>query len=148
MAIPKEILAVERPRNTVVKQRGKRFVVIRRTSRRVGKRVLPVDIEQVGEIIDSKFIKCSATKPVKRRSVEIKDYGEVALCHKHGAGLFEELASVWNIQDAKKLYAIALLRSAYGDIKNRDLAMHYATSFVSEMFPGIGLSEQAVSEFL
>ena len=52
MAIPLDILAVERPKNTVVKQRGKRFVVIKRTSKRLGKRVLPVDLMQVGEIID------------------------------------------------------------------------------------------------
>ena len=148
MAIPKDILAVERPKNTVVKQRGKRFVVIKRTSRREGKRVLPVDLEQVGEIIDGKFVECAATKPVRKRTVEIKDYGEVALCHKHGRDLLEELAHVWNIHDAKRLYAIALIRSAFGDVKNRDLALHYETSFVSEIIPGMGLSEQAVSAFL
>lgn len=148
MAIPKDILAIERPKSTVVKQRGKRFVVIKRTSRRVGKRVLPVDLGQVGEIIDGKFVECAAAKPVRKRTVEIKDYGEVAMCHKHGRDLLDELAGVWNIQDAKRLYAIALLRSAYGDIKNRDLALHYETSFVSEMLPGLGLSEQAVSAFL
>ena len=148
MAIPKDILAVERPRNTVVKQRGKRFVVIKRTSRRKGKRVLPVDLKQVGEIVDGRFIECTHEKPVRRRTVEIKDYGEVALCHKHGTDLLDELASVWNIADAKHLYAIALLRSAYGDIKNRDIAMHYETSFVSELLPGLAMSEQAVSAFL
>ena len=148
MAIPKHILAVERPKNTVVKQRGKRFVVIKRTSKRVGKRVLPVDLAQVGEIVNGKYVECTTAKPVKKRSVEIKDYGEVALCHKHGQGLFEELAAVWNIADAKRLYAIALLRSAYGDIKNRDLSVHYETSFVSELFPGLALSEKSVSSFL
>ena len=34
MAIPKDILAVKRPSSTVVKQRGTRFVVIKRTSKR------------------------------------------------------------------------------------------------------------------
>lgn len=148
MAIPKDILAVERPKSTVVKQRGKRFVVIKRTSKRVGKRVLPVDLKQVGEIIDGKFVECATAKPVRKRTVEIKDYGEVALCHKHGGDLLDELSSVWNIHDAKRLYAIALLRSAYGNIKNRDLALHYETSFVSEIIPGLGLSEQSVSAFL
>ena len=42
MAIPKEILAVQRPSSTVVKQRGTRFVVIRRTSKRVDNRVIPI----------------------------------------------------------------------------------------------------------
>jgi len=35
MAIPKEILAVERPKNTRVKQSGDRFLVIKRTCKRV-----------------------------------------------------------------------------------------------------------------
>ena len=148
MAIPRDILAIERPKNTVVKQRGKRFVVIKRTSRRVGKRVLPVDLQQVGEIVDGRFVECTPQKPVRKRAVEIKDYGEVALCHKHGRDLFDEIAKVWSLGDAKRLYAIALLRSAYGDIKNRDLALHYDTSFVSELFPGLGMSEQSVSAFL
>lgn len=148
MAIPLDILAVERPKNTVVKQRGKRFVVIKRTSKRIGKRVLPVDLMQVGEIIDGKYMESTAEKRVRRRTVDIKDYGEVALCHKHGRDLFDEIAKVWNLGDAKRLYAIALLRSAYGDIKNRDLAMFYETSFVSELFPGLGMSEQSVSTFL
>ena len=47
MAIPKDILAVQRPSSTVVKQRGTRFVVVKRTSKRVGNRVVPVDIGTV-----------------------------------------------------------------------------------------------------
>ena len=43
---------------------------------------------------------------------------------------------------------IALLRAAYGDIKNRDLLLQYATSFASEIIPGVHLSEDAVSAFL
>ena len=147
MPIPKEVLSVERPSSTVVKQRGKRFVVIKRTSRRVGKRVLPVDLKQVGEIIDGKFVECATEKPVRRRQVEIKGYGEVAFCHKLGGDLFGELASLWDMADVKRLYAIALLRAAYGDVKNRDLALHYETSFVSEIFPGLGMSEQSISTF-
>ena len=34
MAIPKDILAIERPSSTVVKFRGGRYVVIKRTSKR------------------------------------------------------------------------------------------------------------------
>ena len=146
MAIPKDILAVERPKSTVVKQRGNRFVVIKRTSRRDGKRVLPVDLGTVGEIIGGKFIE-RAAKP-RKKSVDIKDYGEFTLCDRLGRDLFEELAKVWDIGDAKRLYVIAVLRAAFGDVTNRDLSMHYETSFASEVFPGVHLSQQAVSSFL
>ena len=56
MAIPKEILAVKRPSSTVVKQRGDRYVVIKRTNRRKGNRVVPVDLGTVGEIINGTFV--------------------------------------------------------------------------------------------
>ena len=126
MAIPKDILAVARPSSTVVKQRGNRFVVIKRTSKRVGKRVVPIDLGMVGEIIDGKFVAQVSPKRIKK-SIDIKDFGEVALCHKMGRDLLEELASIWELNDAKRIYTIALLRAAYGDVRNRELMMHYVT---------------------
>ena len=124
MAIPKDILAVQRPSSTVVKQRGTRFVVVKRTSKRVGNRVVPVDIGTVGEIIDGRFVERKPESP-RKKTIDIKDYGEVALCNKHGKDLLDELARVWDLNDAKRLYTIALLRAAYGDIKNRDLLLQY-----------------------
>ena len=94
MAIPKEILAVARPSSTVVKQRGTRFVVIKRTSKRVGKRVVPVDLGTVGEIIDGRFVERKKVVP-RQKTIDIKDYGEVALCNKHGKDLLDELAKFW-----------------------------------------------------
>jgi hypothetical protein len=146
MAIPQEILAVQRPSSTVVKQRGERYVVIKRTSKRVGKRVVPVDVGMVGEIVGGKFVETVTKQP--KKAIDIKDYGEVTLCNKLGFDLLQELASVWSISDAKRLYVIALLRAAFGDVKNGELQLHYMTSFASEYFPGVHLSEQAVSAFL
>lgn len=100
----------------------------------------------VGEIIDGKFVE--RTPKPRKKSVDIKDYGEVALCNKHAEGLLQELAKVWDLKDAKRLFVIALLRAAYGDVKNRDLKFHYDTSFVSELIPDVHLSEHAVSAFL
>lgn len=146
MAIPSEILAVERPKSTVVKKRGDRYVVIKRTSKRVGKRCVPVDLGMVGEIVNGKFVE-RQPRSVKKQ-IDIKDYGEVTLCDKVGNTLLDELTKVWDLADAKRLYVLALLRAAYGDVKNRDLQLHYETSFASEMYPGVHLSEQAVSAFL
>lgn len=147
MVVPKEILAVKRPSSTVVKQRGDRYVVIKRTSRRKGNRVVPVDLGTVGEIINGTFVEQQIKSDSKKR-VDIKDYGEVTLCDKFGKDLIQQLAHVWPIEDAKRAYVIALLRAAYGDVKNRDLQMHYLTSYASEYYPGVHLSEHAVSAFL
>lgn len=146
MAIPKEILAVTRPSSTVVKQRGNRFVVVKRTSKRKGGRVIPVDLGTVGEIINGEYIEKVIEKT--KKSVDIKDYGEVTLCDKFGKDLLKDLSHVWDLSMAKRIYVLALLRAAYGDVKNRDLLLHYQTSFVSENYPGVHLSEQAVSAFL
>ena len=119
MAIPEEILSVVRPKSTIVRQRGSRFVVIKRTSKRINGKPVPVDLGTVGEIVNGKFVEGSYRR--KKNQVDIKDYGEVALCDKYGSGLLQELAKVWSLDDAKRLYVIALLRASYGDIMNRDL---------------------------
>ena len=90
MAIPKEILAVERPSSTVVKRRGNRFVVIKRTSKRKGSRIVPVDLGTVGEIINGVFIPLQVKNDTKK-CVDIKDYGEVTLCDKFGKDLVQAL---------------------------------------------------------
>ena len=51
MAIPEEILSVVRPKSTIVRQRGSRFVVIKRTSKRINGKPVPVDLGTVGEIV-------------------------------------------------------------------------------------------------
>lgn len=80
--------------------------------------------------------------------MDIKDYGEVRLCCDCAGDMMQEQASVWDMPDAKKLYCIAVLRAAYGSIRNRELQLQYSTSFLSEMIPGVALSENTVSSFL
>ena len=62
--------------------------------------------------------------------------------------MLQELAKVWDLNDAKRLYTMAVLRAAYGDVKSRDLKFRYDTSFMSEIIPDVHLSEQAISAFL
>lgn len=146
MPIPTEILAVPRPKSTRVKKSGNRWLVIKRTCRREGKRNIPVDLGTIGEIIDGKYVEIR--REPKGRRVDIKDYGEVKLCSDCAGDMLQELARVWDIADAKKLFCIAVLRAAYGSICNRELQLQYSTSFLSEMIPGVGLSENTVSSFL
>lgn len=146
MPIPPEILAVARPKNTIVRKSGDRYLVVKRTCKRKDGRNIPVDLGTVGQIVNGAYVE--KRKEPRPKTVDIKDYGEVKFCDIHTSGMLQELADVWDIEDAKRLLAIALLRAAYGDVRNRDLVMHYQTSFVSEMYPGLHLSENAVSDFL
>ncbi len=146
MPIPAEILAVPRPKSTRVKKSGERWLVIKRTCRRQGKRNIPVDLGTIGEIVGGKYVEIR--KEPRGRHIDIKDYGEVKLCSDCAGEMLQDLADVWDIADAKKLYCIAVLRAAYGSICNRELQLQYSTSFLSEMVPGVGLSENTVSSFL
>jgi len=151
MAIPPEILAVERPKSTRVLYSFGRYLVIKRTSKRVGKKVVPVDLGTIGEIKDGKYIEIRK-EPAKKKDgtkvIDIKDYGEVALCDSVGNELLDELKEVYDLKEAMQIYAIALLRAAYPDIKNRDIQMAYETSFVSEEYKKVPLSENTISTLL
>lgn len=141
MPIPPEILAVERPKSTRVKKSGNRWLVIKRTCRREGKRNIPVDLGTIGEIINGRYVEIR--KEPRSKKIDVKDYGEVKLCSDCAGGMLQDLAHVWNIADAKKLYCIAVLRAAYGPIRNRDLKLQYDTSFLSVMVPGVAMSENS-----
>ena len=125
MPIPKDILAVERPKNTVVKMRLGRYLVIKRTSKRVNGKAMPVDLGTIGEIIDGKYVEIRTVPKKQQRQIDIKDYGEFALCNKAACDLLQQLAAVFDIKTAKQLYGIALLRACDKDIKNRDLQFAY-----------------------
>jgi len=148
MAIPKEILDVERPSSTRVKKSGARYLVIKRTSKRVNGRSVPVELGTIGEIVNGQYIELRSEPRRKRNIVDIKDYGEFALCNKAAGDLLKELNEVFDAKTAKQLFVIALLRVADCDIKNRDLKFAYDTSYISELYPGICLSENTVSKFL
>lgn len=77
MSVPKDILAIPRPKNTRVKPSGNHYLVIKRTCKRIGGRNVPVELGVIGEIRDGRYIE-RINEPVKRE-IDIKDYGEVAL---------------------------------------------------------------------
>ena len=148
MPIPAEILAVPRPKSTRVKKSGDRYLVIKRTSKYVDGRAVPVELGTIGEIVNGEYVEIRKEPKRKSSHIDIKDYGEVALFDKVSHDLYKELAQVFEPSAAKRLYVIAILRCAYPDIKDRDLKFFYETSFLSEMYPGVHLSENTVSEFL
>ncbi len=146
MPTPKEILAVERPKGTIVKTVGNHYYVIKRTSKYVNGRRVPVDLETVGKIIDFKFVpKKNPNEKIKE--VEIKDYANVEFAASLSTDIYHDLLDIFSEKEAKKIYCIALIRSLYGDVKNRDLAFRYKTSFISEKIK-TGLSKQVISKFL
>lgn len=146
MPIPPEILAVKRPKSTRVKKSGNRWLVIKRTCCREGSRNIPVELGTIGEIVDGRYVEIR--KEPRSSQIDIKDYGEVKLCMDCAGDMLENLASVWIMTDAKKFLCIAVLRAAYGPIRNRDLKLQYDTSYLSEMIPKVAMSVNSVSRLL
>lgn len=155
MAIPENILKIQRPASTRVKYQNGHYNVIKRTSKLViasngKKRHVPVEIGKIGEIIDGSYVPIDNQTKFKLvpTQVDVKDYGNIALCYKYSKSILEDLKNIFVESDANKIYAIALLRSAYGNITNRDLKFRYETSFCSEYILNVALSKNTTSSFL
>ena len=149
MSIPREILAVKRPKSTIVKATKKAgiYSVIKRTSKHVPgkKNPRPVELGVVGKIINGVYV----PNPEKdKHEVDFKIYGPVALCNKVGAKIFDDLLRFYQLDDARKIYAMAILRCIDNDLTNEDIKVEYETSYLSEMMPGVALSANTISSFL
>lgn len=81
-------------------------------------------------------------------NADINDYGKIALNYKASKSLYDELLESFEISDVTRIYTIALLRSSYGNVCDRDLRFRYETSFASELYPNVALSEGTICRFL
>lgn len=149
MAIPKEILKVDRPRNSVVFAYGKgkdRYGVRSRLGcRRVNGKNIPVNGPTIGHIVDGKFV---ALKPMEEESPDLIDYANVVYCDGLFRDMVSELDGLYSHPDSLRIYCIALLRVCQPGIKDCELKEAYDESFLSILYPGVALSRNSVSGFL
>ena len=154
MPIPQDILAVQRPKNTVVIAYGKNkdlYGVRQRVGcKNVNGRHVPVNGPTIGHIIDHVFVPIDDAAPaaVSTAPIDLKDWANVVLCDRLFAGIQQELFSVYSHSDAMKIYCISVLRVCSPGITDYELKEAYETSFLSELYPGVALSRNTVSKFL
>lgn len=154
MPIPKEILAVERPKNTIVVAYGKNkdlYAVRQRVGcRNDNGRHLPINGPTIGHIVNYKYVPIDDVEPsnISDAPVDMKDWANVILCDRLFKSIQDELCAVYSRQDAMKLYCIAILRVCDPGIKDNELKEAYDTSFLSELYPDVALSKNMVSVFL
>ncbi len=152
MPIPKEILAVPRPKNTVVHAYGKNkdhYSVVSRVGCKYqdGRRV-PINGVTVGHIIDLTFIPIESNNNVSQCEPDIKDWANIKLCDDVFKNIKNELLKVYSNSDVDKIYCISILRVCYHKIKDYELQGAYKKSFLSELYPDVALSKNTVSSFL
>ncbi len=163
MSIPKEVLAVERPKNTIVIAYGKnkdKYAVRERVGCKYDKgRRVPINGKIIGHIVDFKFVKKQENKASQTKTINpnidnldievcVKDWGNVALCDSLFQSMLDELTKIYSLPEALKIYCIAILRVCYPGIKDTELKDRYQESFLSELYPGVALSEKTTFEFL
>ena len=154
MPIPQDILAVSRPKNTIVIAYGKDknlYAVRQRVGcRRVDGKNKPINGPTIGHIIDGVYVPIDNDAPsnVSSSSIDLKDWANIVLCDKVFSDIQEELLAVYSQSDTMKIYCISVLRVCYPGIKDYELKETYDNSFLSELYPGIALSKNTVSKFL
>lgn len=160
MPIPAEILAVKRPKNTVVyvygKNKDKYGVKARIGCKYKNGKNYPVNGPTVGHIIDGVYVpkepnesneNIAANVSLQRAEADMKNWaGEELLVHL-GQELQDELLEVYSPEDTIKILCIAGLRVLNPGIKDCELKEAYDSSFFSEFFPGCGMSKNVVSTF-
>ena len=154
MPIPKEILAVKRPANTVVTVYGKnkdQYGVRQRTGCKYenGKRI-PITGPTIGHIVNGEYVPIPTQEllDVSSMSIELKDWASVIYCDSLFKDIMNELLAVYTKDDAEKIYCISILRVCEPGIKNSGLKEAYESSFLSELYPKVALSKNTVSTFL
>ena len=152
MPIPKEILNVPRPVNTVVTVYGKnkdKYGVRKRIGcKRTNGRNVPVTGPTIGHIIDGAYIPVGGQEELSRSAPDLKDWAVVRLADREFRPVLDELSEFYNHKDSMKIYCISLLRVCYPGICDSALREAYEQSFLSEYYPGVALSKNTVGTFL
>lgn len=152
MPIPKEVLAVERPKNTVVIAYGKdrdRYAVRKRVGcRNVGGRHLPVNGPTVGHIVGGEYVPLPEAPAVATSDAEIRAWACYVLVEEVAGDIYEDLLALYNPKDAGKIWCISVLRVCEPGIRDNELKPAYDESALRELHPGVALSRNTVSRFL
>ncbi len=152
MAVPAEIRAVPRPKNTVVENNGrpgpKQYVVRERS----GAKYVPHGNSQphngrvIGHIVDMVFV------PVKDKTASsgapMLSYGASAFVKSVVADICADLLAVFDVKEAYCLMAVASLRILRPRLSIRRYSTEYARTFVSRHYPGIPLSSNTITSLL
>lgn len=153
MPVPKYILQVKRPMNTLVTIYGKNhdhYAVRQRVGcKRINGRNIPQTGPTVGHIIDGVYVPKNASThtSVSVADIDLKDWGNVMLCKNVFEDIIPELMQVYDERDSLRLFVISILRVCNPGIKDYELKEAYETSFLSELYPDVALSKNVVCKF-
>ena len=149
MAIPKDILKVPRPVNTVVYSYGKnndKYGVRSRNGYKTENgKCLPINGAVVGYIINNQFVPRTGRVGT---SFEMKEWTNYELCDRLLKPLLSDLYQFFDPVDALKIYCIGIIRVCNPGISNSAIGKAFDSSYLSEIYPDVALSKNSISTFL
>ena len=150
MPVPPEIHAVERPKNTIVEDRGrdgpKRYAVRERGVIKCipGRNPQPHNGKVIGYIVDGKFVPSVKSKD-KDNSPDMLSYGSAALVKSVSNDLLSDLLKVYDPVVAYTIMAIASIKVIRPGTTARRMETHYNRTFISVFYPGASISLNSIS---
>ena len=152
MAVPEEIRAVPRPKNTIVDDSGKdgpKRYAVRERSHCVyvpGGNPQPRNGKVVGHIINMQYVPIS--KKVVSDSPDMLSYGSSALVKSVTEDLFEDLLKVYPANLVYSIMVMSSLKVIKPNVTYGRMSTHYKRTFISKYYPGTAISKNTVSNLL
>lgn len=154
MAVPAEIRAVPRPKNTIVDDSGregpKRYAVRERSYTKyvAGGNPQPHNGKVIGHIIDMKYVPVHAEETKSCAEPDMLSYGASALVKSVTKDLKEDLLAVYDPSDAYAMMSLATLKVIKPAITASRMSTHYHRTFVCKDYPGAAMSQNSISSLL
>lgn len=153
--VPDDIKKVDRPRNTVVVDTGskssRRYAVRERSGykKTCNNNAGPRNGKTIGYIVNGRYVpKSSIHQDVVKNRREMLQYGAAALVHSVCKDVYEDLNKCFTVEDANRIFTIASLRVTNPGIACNRYSSKAKISFISVLYPCIGLSKNSVSSLI
>ena len=153
--VPEHVRAVSRPVNTVVvdsKSKGaKRYLVRERSGYKTSKGHYsgPRNGKVIGYIIDGVYVPRQEDKKLlTHNSRSVMQYGAPAFVANKCKDIHQDLLLCFDPEDANRIMTIASLRVIEPGIACNRYLSKSQVSFLSVFYPCVGLTKNAVSEFI
>ena len=147
MAVPAEIRAVPRPKNTIVDDSGrdgpKRYAVRERSYTKyvAGGNPQPHNGKVIGHIIDMKYVPINDKAVKASTEPDMLSYGASALVKSVTKDIKEDLLAVYDPSDAYAMMSLATLKVIKPAITASRMSTHYHRTFVCKDYPGAAMSQ-------
>lgn len=154
MAVPAEIRAVPRPKNTIVDDSGregpKRYAVRERSYTKyvAGGNPQPHNGKVIGHIIDMKYVPIHDEETKSCTEPDMLSYGASALVKSVTKDLKEDLLAVYDPSDAYAMMSLATLKVIKPAITASRMSTHYHRTFVCKDYPGAAMSQNSIGNLL